>query len=47
MKFRIKNNKTQSFELVREILKFAPTWGGLKITVALGKQADNTYVKVG
>lgn len=47
MKFKTKNTKTQSFELVREILKFAPVWGSLKIIVAIGKQPDNTYVQVG
>jgi len=46
MKFKVKNNKTQSFEIVQEILKYAPTWDSMKITVSLGKQKNNTYVSI-
>ena len=46
-KFRkIKNNKEASFNLVTEILKYAPSWDSLKIKVMLGSQHKNTYVSV-
>jgi hypothetical protein len=46
MKFKVKNSKTQSFEIVQQILKYAPEWDSMKITVSLGNQKNNTYVSV-
>ena len=46
-KFRkIKNTRESAFSVVAEVLKFAPVWDSLKITVGLGNQKKNTYVRV-
>ena len=46
-KFRkIKNTREGAFTIVSEVLKYAPTWDALKITVGIGNQKKNTYVRV-
>lgn len=46
-KFRnIKNTKEGAFSIVREVLKYAPVWDSMKITVKLKNQKDSTYVNV-
>jgi hypothetical protein len=46
MKLKMKNTKTQAFELVSEILKYAPVWDCMKIVVKTGNQKNSTYVSV-
>ena len=46
MKFRVKNNRTQSFEIVQQVIKYSPDWDSMKIIVEIGKQKDNTYVNI-
>jgi hypothetical protein len=42
----IKNTKEGAFNIVAEIIKYAPVWDSLKIKVILGSQKKNTYVSV-
>lgn len=46
MKMKVKNTQAQAFEIVREVLKYAPTWDSMKITVKLKNQKNSTYVNV-
>ncbi len=46
MKIKVKNTKTQSFELVSEMLKHSPVWDSMRIIVKTGNQKKNTYVSV-
>ena len=46
MKMKVKNTQSQAFEIVREVLKYAPVWDSMKITVKLKNQKNSTYVNV-
>lgn len=43
---KVKNNQSQAFEIVREVLKYAPVWDSMKITVKLKNQKNSTYVNI-
>jgi hypothetical protein len=46
MKLKMKNTKTQSFELVSQMLKHSPVWDSMRIIVKTGNQKNSTHVNV-